>query len=154
MRATKTFTRNNITYNDPRFNKLKGDIRETLSNSQLYCTSDCIQYIKNNTLFNGGSTVCIDLIKFTGINRHARFVEVFTSFMHILDLCKEEDMHSTLDNIIAVALANKPVAIILLTILGRDTFEHLLHVNRDIGDSAKILSELSTTCEIDEMFET
>ena len=154
VRATKLFTQKTVTYSDAMFDRLKADVRESLNDDNLYSTTDCIQYIKNNTQFNGGSIVCIDLIKFTGINRHARFIEVFTSFMHILDICKEEDMNNTLDNVITAALANRPVAIILLTILGKDTFEHLLHINRDIGDSAKLLSEITTTCDIDEMFET
>ena len=154
VKQTNTFTQRTINYSDDRFDKLKSDIRETLNNDQLYTTTDCLQYIKRNTTFNGEANICIDLIKFVVVNRHARFIEVFASFMHILDLCKEEDMNNTLDNLIAVALANKPVAIILLTILGTNTFEQLLHINRDIGDSTKILSEISTTCEIDEMFET
>ena len=63
-------------------------------------------------------------------------------------------MHDTLDNLITVALGKKHIAIILLTILGSDTFEHLLHINRDLHNAYSVLTELSTVSTIDEMFET
>ena len=69
-------------------------------------------------------------------------------------MCKDEDVNDTMDNIITVSLSCRPAAIILLTILGKQTFCRLLHLNRDIGDSVKILSELTKQIDVDELFET
>ena len=108
--------------------------------------SECI------TTFNSDAHICMDYIKFKGTTRHARFVDVFASFMHVLELCKEESINSTLDNLLTVALGSRPVAIILISMLGSSTFEHLIHLNRDIGDATKVLAEISTTSDIDEYF--
>ena len=152
--ALEDTVRRPCNYNAKNFKVLESDIKNILQDSNLTTTSDCLEYIRNNTNFNGNRSLCIDLVKFKGINRYARFVEVFTSFMHIIELCKEDNMHDTLDNLVTVALGKKHIAVILLTILGSDTFESLLHVNRDLHNAHTVLTEISTVTHIDEMFDT
>ena len=154
LRETKTLNTKQLMYSDPMFNKLVLDVNEALPNDLLYTTNECIHYIKNNVMFNGESTLGLDLVKFTGVNRHARFIEVFASFIHIIELCKDEDMNNTMDNIITVALSQRSLAIVILTILGKATFSKLLYVNRDIGDSVKILGEMTNKIDVDELFNT
>ena len=74
-------------------------------------------------------------------------------FALFLDWCKEENLNDIMDNIITVALSNRPIAIVLLTVLGKQTFCRLLQLNRDIGDNVQILSELTKKIDVDELFE-
>ena len=91
------------------------------------------------------------MVQFEGVNRHARFNEVMCSFMHIMDACRDEDLNDTMDNIITLALSSRPIAIILCTILGKNTFCRLLHVNRDIADNAKLLTHMTHKIDMDEL---
>ena len=70
----------NIQYNDSRFSKLENDISEILSKDCLEVDLNCIQYIRDNVYFNGETSIGLNLIQFEGVNRHARFDEVFCSF--------------------------------------------------------------------------
>ena len=68
-------------------------------------------------------------------------------------MCKDEDLNNIMDNVVTVALSSRPIAIILCTILGRNTFCRLLHVNRDIADNAKLLTHLTKKIDIDELYD-
>ena len=141
-----------ILYEDGRFSKMHEDIKEILDRDTVEVDMSCIHYLREHVHFNSNNDLGVNVIQFEGVNRYAKFEEVFCSFLHILDLCKDDHLNDIMDNLITVTLSSRSFLIILCTVLGRNTLTHLLHVNRDLADSAKLLSMLDKKIDIDETF--